>query len=365
MKEKLGRLWALLPALVLAVLALFAWCKPAGKESASERRSLMAFPKVTGDSLWSGRFMTEFEKYSQDQFPLRDAFRAGKAAVSLYCLGQKDSHGLYRYEGYEVQGEYPMDEASLDYAAGRFRYIYDTYLKDAGSRVYMSVIPDKNHFLGEASGHLAMDYETLTERVRGNMDYAQYIDLFSRLTIRDYYKTDIHWRQERLGTLARYLAGEMGVTLTGQYTEKVGTENFHGVYYGQLALPTAGEPLRYLWNEVLDQCVVYDYETGKEIPMYDLTACQGRDPYEMFLGGSKSLLTIENPAGDPDRELILFRDSFGSSLAPLLAEGYGRITLVDIRYLSPAMLGSLLDFHGQDVLFLYCAAVLNNSETMK
>ena len=365
MKEKLGRLWALLPALVLTALAVFAWCKPAGKESVSERRSLTAFPEITGESLWSGRFMTEFENYAQDQFPLRDTFRAGKAAVSLYGLRPKDNHAIYRYAGYEVQAEYPVDEASLDYAAGRFRYVYDTYLKDRGSKVYLSVIPDKNYFLGEASGHLVMDYETLTERIRENMDYAQYIDLFSRLEIEDYYKTDIHWRQEHLAPVARYLAEEMGVSLTGQYTEKVGTENFHGVYYGQLALPVVGEPLRYLWNESLDRCTVYDYETGKEIPMYDREACEGRDPYEMFLGGSKSLLTIENPAGDPDRELILFRDSFGSSLAPLLAEGYGKITLVDIRYLSPVMLGKLIDFHGQDVLFLYCATVLNNSETIK
>ena len=365
MKEKMKQLWALLPALALAGLAIFAWCKPAGKESVSERRSLTAFPKVTGESLWSGRFMTEFEKYAQDQFPLRDDFRAGKAAVSLYCLGQKDSHGIYRYEGYEVQGEYPMDEASLDYATGRFRYVYDTYLKDTGSKVYLSVIPDKNYFLGEASGHLVMDYGALTERVRGNMEYAQYIDLFSRLEIGDYYKTDIHWRQERLAPAARYLAGEMGVTLTGQYTEQTGTEEFRGVYYGQMALPAAGEKLSYLDNEVLGGCVVLDFETGKEIPMYDRTACEGRDPYELFLGGSKSLLTIENPGAKGDRELILFRDSFGSSLAPLLAEGYRKITLVDIRYLTPARLGSLIDFHGQDVLFLYCATVLNNSETIK
>lgn len=365
MKEKIKSLWALLPALVLAVLALSAWCKPAGTESVSERRSLAAFPKATGESLWSGRFMTEFEKYAQDQFPLRDGFRAGKAAVRLYALGQMDSHGIYRYEGYEVQGEYPMDEDSLDYATERFRYVYDTYLKDTGSKVYASIIPDKNKFLGEPSGHLTMDYGALTERVRANMDYAKYIDLMPHLEIGDYYKTDIHWRQERLAPVARYLAGEMGVSLAGSYTERIGTETFRGVYYGQLALPVAGERLSYLENEVLENCVVYDYETGKEIPMYDPAACEGRDPYELFLGGSKSLLTIENPAGDPDRELILFRDSFGSSLAPLLAEGYHKITLVDIRYLSPKMLGSLIDFHGQDVLFLYCATVLNNSETMK
>lgn len=363
--KRMKQLWALLPALALAVLALWAWCRPAGAESRSERRKLAQAPKLVAENLWSGRFMTEFESYSQDQFPLRDAFRAGKAAVGLYGLGQGDSHGIYRYKGYEVQWEYPLNEASLDHAAERFRYVYDTYLKDTGSRVYLSVIPDKNYFLGEASGHLTLDYELLTERIRGNMEYARYIDLFSQLKMEDYYKTDIHWRQERLVPAAQYLAGEMGVRLTGQYTEKTGTEAFRGVYYGQLALPVAGEALKYLDSQALENCTVYDYETGKEIAMYDQAACEGRDPYELFLGGSKSLLTIENPAGDPNRELILFRDSFGSSLAPLLAEGYGKITLVDIRYLSPERLGSFLDFHGQDVLFLYCATVLNNSETIQ
>lgn len=84
----------------------------------------------------------------------------------------------------------------------------------------------------------------------------------------------------------------------------------------------------------------------------------------MFLGGSKSLLTIENPCASGNRELILFRDSFGSSLAPLLAEGYARVTLVDIRYISPALLSRYVDFHGKDVLFLYSTSVLNHSETI-
>ena len=85
----------------------------------------------------------------------------------------------------------------------------------------------------------------------------------------------------------------------------------------------------------------------------------------MFLSGSKSLLTIENPNATTDKELIIFRDSFGSSIAPLLAEGYAKITLVDIRYMSPNMLGNFMEFTDQDVLFLYSTGVLNNSITIK
>ena len=85
----------------------------------------------------------------------------------------------------------------------------------------------------------------------------------------------------------------------------------------------------------------------------------------MFLSGSRSLLTIENPNASTDRELIVFRDSFGSSMVPLLVQDYSKVTLVDIRYIQIDMLGRFLEFNGQDVLFLYSTLVLNNSSTIK
>ena len=85
----------------------------------------------------------------------------------------------------------------------------------------------------------------------------------------------------------------------------------------------------------------------------------------MYLSGPQSLLRIENPNAATDRELILFRDSFGSSLAPLLVSDYKTVTLVDIRYLSSQMLSRYLEFKGQDVLFLYSTSVLNSGTTLK
>ena len=99
--------------------------------------------------------------------------------------------------------------------------------------------------------------------------------------------------------------------------------------------------------------------------MYDLEKANDKDPYELFLGGSKSLIAIENPSAATDKELIVVRDSFGSSLSPLLVEGYAKVTVVDIRYISPVLLGNFIEFHGQDVLFIYSSLVLNNSSTIK
>ena len=62
---------------------------------------------------------------------------------------------------------------------------------------------------------------------------------------------------------------------------------------------------------------------------------------------------------------MIFRDSFGSSLAPLLIEDYAKITLVDIRYIQSGFLGQFIEFDGQDVLFIYGTTILNDSSLLK
>lgn len=78
-----------------------------------------------------------------------------------------------------------------------------------------------------------------------------------------------------------------------------------------------------------------------------------------------SLVTVENPANKNGKHLVVFRDSFGSSVAPLLAQGYEKVTLVDIRYIGIDYVSTLVDYQNADVLFLYSTSVLNNSNTIK
>ena len=62
---------------------------------------------------------------------------------------------------------------------------------------------------------------------------------------------------------------------------------------------------------------------------------------------------------------MVFRDSFGSSLIPLLVKDYARITIVDTRYIAPQLLTQYLQFENQDVLFLYSSLILNSSSALK
>ena len=347
------------------LLTLFAWFVPAKQISEAERRPLAQKPEFTIQSLLSGAYRTDFESFSLDQFPLRDSFRKVKSLFHTGILRQKDNNGIYVTNGTAVKQEYPLKEASVKNALGRFQWIYDKYLSE--SRCFYAIVPDKGYYLAEKSGHLSMEYDDLYALMAAGMPWAEEIDLRPVLTGTDYYRTDTHWRQERLIPAASALCHGLGVTApkTENYTITPVERPFYGVYYGQAALPVEADVLYTMQSQLLQNCRVYNYETGQYGSVYDLEKLTGEDLYEVFLSGSVSLLRIENPAAQTDRELILFRDSFGSSMAPLLVQGYKTVTLVDIRYLSSAMLGRFIDFQDQDVLFLYSSLVLNNSNTLQ
>ena len=160
----------------------------------------------------------------------------------------------------------------------------------------------------------------------------------------------------------------MGAELhRAEYKENTLDTPFFGVYSGQSALPVSPDTLVYLTGGAIDGCTVTGYGSGspEAMPMYDLGKGQGRDPYELFLSGSQPVITIENPNAETHRELIIFRDSYASALAPLLAGAYARITLVDIRYVQSAALDRFVDFDRQDVLFLYSSTLLNSSLALR
>ena len=74
-------------------LALWSIIEPDKTYSYSERRGLKTFPKLSVQTLQSGRFMEEFEKYTLDQFPMRDTMRTFKAVGNYYLFGRKDNNG--------------------------------------------------------------------------------------------------------------------------------------------------------------------------------------------------------------------------------------------------------------------------------
>lgn len=343
------------------------YLKTDAEHSESERRPLAQMPDLSASNIASGEFMGGFEEYTADQFPFRESFRKIKAFFSRYAMQKLENNGLFVADGHISKIDSDENEYMMDYSAERFKNIYNLYLKDKNTNIYLSIVPDKNHFLAKSNGYPSLDYDAFTEKMKSRLDFMQYIDITPLLSLDDYYTTDSHWKQEAITDIAEKLALDMGTDAKSDYQVNTLDNAFYGVYYGQAALPFKADTIKYLTNDTIDNCIVNYYDTGsaKKGDMYNMKKAYDKDPYEMFLSGSAPLVTIENPKASNSKELVIFRDSFGSSLAPLLAEGYKKITLVDIRYIQSSFVGNFVDFENKDVLFIYSTELLNNSLAMK
>lgn len=322
----------------------------------------------------STKYMTDFATATVEQFVWRDNFRAIKASFLFNVLKQKENNGIYIVDGHASKLLTELKEGELTQTVKNINKLYRNNLSNMN--VYYSIIPDKNYFLAEKNGYPHIDYNRFMEIVKTNMSSnIKYIDIFEELDVDDYYTTDIHWKQENLGDVTNKLLGAMNGSATKQLNfsndyEAKELYPFYGTYYGQSALPLDAEKLNYLTNKDLENVTVkilneetFEFE---EKSMYDIAEFTGIDPYNVYLSGPKAIITLENSNAKINKELVIFRDSFGSSLAPLLSTEYSKVTLIDLRYIASPILRNVVDFNaGQDVLIIYSTEVLNNGSILK
>ena len=175
------------------------------------------------------------------------------------------------------------------------------------------------------------------------------------------------------------LAEGLGVTdhLSGEYVEHVINGDFHGVYYGQSALRPTPDKITYLTNDALDGVKVYNYkyEGGmklQEVPMYNLDLFDGEDGYNVFLSGAAGnpVMRLVNNKCANNKTLIVFRDSYGSAILPLLSEAYRTIYVIDIRSMDYNVTENWKGlyecipenvFKSADVLMLYSTLIFNSN----
>ena len=160
----------ILLALFWLGLAAWAWVRTPDASSDWERRKLAQMPKITTNNLLSGTFMSDFESYTQDQFPLRNGFRRLKSEFHYFVLRELDNNGIALAGDQAFQLEYPLDQASVSHALKCFQSLYDTYLQD--STVYFALVPDKAYYLAAGNGYPAMDYESLTAQIADGTPWA-------------------------------------------------------------------------------------------------------------------------------------------------------------------------------------------------
>ena len=330
----------------------------------SERRRPAPLPGFSVATVVSGSFMRGFGAYATDAFVFRDSFRTLKAATVFGPLMQTDKGGLYF--GAAGVGEFKSSDAlSLAQSAEKLRILAEAFsVWSPESRLYYSLVPDKSQYAGKylPATPLGVVEDLLAEALGA----ATYIPIADCLVADSFYRSDLHWDQSKIGTVMDRLSGQMGRRHDlDRYHEK-DAGIFQGGYAGQMALPIPQDRMRYLDMPGLRASYLDDSALQyEEYPVYDLESFHGIDPYDLFLCGPQAVVVLENPEA-PEGELYLFRDSYGSSIGPLLAGAYRRITLIDLRYIDIRVLDQFVAFApGADGLFLFSSQILNNPSILK
>ena len=317
--------------------------------SENENRYLQTTPKLSADSVLSGKFMTEMENYTSDQILLRD-FWTGARSVLQRLEGRQDISGIYlgadgRYFTKVTDDTFNWDNYEKNLAA------VETFFAANGDKSCTAlIVPSPAGVLGEYLPENAPYYDEgrafdlLEERLG-----AAFLDARDALAaVADpYYHTDHHWTTE--GALAAYgLWADATGRTARSYELTRATDRFRGTLYSKVLLPDSV-------YDTVDYCpdiaiVSADCDGAETDTLYDETALEKKDKYELFLGGNYAKAVIRTGT-ENGKHLLLIKDSFANCFVPFLTGDYETITMVDLRYCREK-LQPLAD-EADDILVLY------------
>lgn len=336
---------------VFAVLHIFL---PDRVFSEQENRNLTQRVTASFKTVFSGEFMDDIDDYFVDQFPLRDKWIALKALADK-LVGKQDINGIYfGVDNRTLLAQY--EAPSTEDLEQRINYV-NQLGENLEIPVYMSLIPDKTYVLSDLlppNAYHTDNGEVLEEASELCSDKVIWIDLRQSLTGEEsFYNTDHHWTTK--GAYQAY--GKLAMDMIGKTTEPEGepitvSENFYGTSWSASGAIWVLPDSINTWIPE-NSFEVTGYKTGMpEISqLYVEEYLLEKDQYAMFLGGNQPLCIIRNEVADG--KLLVIRDSFADSLVPFLAQDFGEVHLIDLRYFRESV-SSYIDKNEIDsVLVLY------------
>lgn len=372
-------------ASLIVTLGLLLCLLPQKEFSPEENRTLSTVPALSLDVLLDGTWTADIADFCADQFPLRSWFVRAKAGIEL-LLGKQENNGvLLGKGGYLIsRQEYTSDdqavlESNLD-AISRFSQA----LAQADIPFTFAVVPrsiDVNvnrlpalydpcaayavqDWITTGADSQALSILNLTEELRSAALRGEAV----------WYKTDHHWTT--LGAYYAYIA--LGKTLgytpleRSTFVEEIVCDNFLGTTYTSSGMNwISGEPItlfRFENDNRLKTEILQNGQVSLSLDgLYDFSALQTHDEYNVFLGGTNTVIRVTDPTRENAPMLVLLKDSFSQSLAPFLARHYD-LLLIDPRTYSTkneAILSVIEQQNADAVLLLYGIDTLMDSYSLR
>ena len=316
-------------------------------------------PKLSAESLGSGKFMTEAEKYVSDHIVGRDFWVAAKA-WSERLSGKKENNGVYfGAQDTLINRVKDPDPEKLKKDMG---YV-DALVGNVSVPVYFGIIPSAAEIWRDRlpEGAPTADEKAIIDKLYFSTG-ASTIDLYSALAAHSgediYYRTDHHWTSlgAYYGANAIFEALGMEPIDLADYQKTTVTSQFNGTSFS-----TSG--VRWLPPDAIDTYVPdqgikvtsYFKGTPEEGRLYVDSYLNVKDKYSYFLGGRQPLCVVEKE-GSTGPKVLVIRDSYSDSLAPFLTERFSEVHLFDPRDNLTSVKGYVEEHSIDAVIVLYSFA---------
>ncbi len=360
--------------------------------SEQENTYLAQFKAPTWKTVRSGQFMEDFEKYFNQQFPLRDQWVQLKA-YSERTLGKQENNKVY----FGADGGQTLfahfTKLSREELAARVGFV-NKLGGNLDVPVYFSLVPDKSYtypellpanapnvddgstigMVRELCGDLLPDKSQPWSELPpdGAVYHVTYIDLRDALsgTEDSFYRTDHHWTT--WGAYQGFVKLMEGMGMGAEHDEewldiKV-AEDFYGTTYSASGAGWVKPDSIYRVipeGGAKGNVTVTRYPEGEPIEggLYYPEKLAVKDKYAYFLGGNQPLCIVRNPDA-ANGKLLVIRDSYADSLAPFLAEEFQEVHLFDLRYNNTSLKKYVADNQIDQVLVLYSANNFNTDQNL-
>lgn len=374
--------------LILLLLGLFNIVLYSEKDTSDvENRSLAKMPQWSAQSFFDGSFGLHLENALKDQFFLREPMIRWSKKIegwtgtgyqmvfsSAGIADNPNQRGMfYRTKYGWIMLFYRVPEFEALYADAILRFSE----RHPELQIYSMIIPSKTLFITDEGDAISSDQRISIDHVSGLLaasDRIQPIYLADAFAARDprelYFRTDYHWN----GAGSK-LAYEVLCDALGDADAKalIKSEVYSG-FLGNLIGQTGDIELQYAPDEVsvnfpLTAHVFYKYhydEQGREVEepskpnAVSLSFSGGRASYAVYMGGDmpRALIRRTEPLGRG--KILVFKDSYGNALAPLLVNVFDEVHVIDPRHYK-GDIGELIEEQGiTHALIVNIIDVLNN-----
>ncbi len=365
--------------LMIYGMTIFSFVKKEDKYSETENRPLKKMPVFSVDAFFSGDFSEDYEEYIKDQFPIRDEFVAlktyceiglGKTRIKDIFLG-KDSYLIENHKKEDYESEYALKNKD---AIISFVNRWTTNLGE--DKVSVLIVPTAQSILTDKLPDFASVYDQKEYINLFSKDISEnvLIDVYSKLSEKKndyiYYKTDHHWT-----TYGAYLAYEKWCEVKGyeshdraDYNIEEASNEFLGTIHSKLNITTKADTIEFYSLKDYNLSVVYNMSGVETDTLFAKSYLNSKDKYSSFLGGNPGVVEIKSKdykETDSDRVLLLVKDSYANCFAPLIADMYDKIYIVDLRYFKMKIDKFIEDYNVTDIMLLYNVDTLTSNKDIE